>query len=55
MEKQGKGSGLKTEIHYAAVYTFRGGKVFSVKEYNTRAEALEAGGLPGQDAHADSS
>ena len=42
---RGKGSGLKTEIHYAAVYTFRGGKVFTVKEYNTCAEALEAVGL----------
>ena len=44
---RGKGSGLKTEIHYAAVYTFRGGKVFTVKEYNTCAEALEAVGLSG--------
>ncbi len=34
-----------TEIHYAAVYSFRGGKVLSVKEFNTRAEALEAVGL----------
>ena len=42
---RGKGSGLKTEIRYAAVYTFRGGKVFTVKEYNTCAEALEAAGL----------
>jgi ketosteroid isomerase-like protein len=50
----GRGSGLKTEIHYAAVYTFRGGKVLSVKEFNTRAEALEAGRLPEQDAHAGS-
>ena len=44
---RGKGSGLKTEIHYAAVYTFRRGKVLAVKEYNTRAEALEAVGLVG--------
>jgi uncharacterized protein len=42
---RGKGSGLKTEIHYAAVYTFRHGKVFTVKEYNTCAEALGAVGL----------
>jgi len=48
----GKGSGLKTEIHYAAVYTFRDGKVLTVKEYNSRAEALEAVGLPAQDARA---
>jgi ketosteroid isomerase-like protein len=42
---RGKGSGVETEIHYAAVYTFRRGKVFTVKEYNTYAEALEAAGL----------
>jgi ketosteroid isomerase-like protein len=47
---RGRGSGLETEIHYAAVYTFRGGKVFTVKEYNTYAEALEAVGLSKQDA-----
>jgi ketosteroid isomerase-like protein len=47
---RGKGSGLKTEIHYAAIYTFRRGKVFTVKEYNTYAEALEAVGLSEQDA-----
>ena len=41
----GKGSGLKTEIHYAAIYTFRRGKVLTVKEYNTCAEALEAARL----------
>jgi ketosteroid isomerase-like protein len=41
----GKASGLKTEIHYAAVYTFRGGKVLTIKEYNTYAEALAAAGL----------
>jgi ketosteroid isomerase-like protein len=41
----GKGSGLNTEIHYAAVYTFRRGKVLTVKEYNTCAEALEAVGV----------
>ena len=46
----GKGSGLKTEIHYAAVYTFRRGRVFTVKEYSTRAEALEAAGLSEQNA-----
>jgi uncharacterized protein len=41
----GKGSGLETEIHYAVVYTFRDGKLFRVKEYRSRAEALEAAGL----------
>src|SRR4051794_26362358 len=42
---RGKGSGLETEIHYAAVYTFRRGKVLTVNEYNTCAEALEAARL----------
>jgi hypothetical protein len=51
---RGKGSGLKTEINYAVAYTFRRGKVLTVKEYNTCAEALEAAGLSEQDAHADS-
>jgi ketosteroid isomerase-like protein len=46
---RGKGSGLETEIHYAAVYTFRGDKVLSVKEYNTYSEALEAVGRSGAD------
>jgi ketosteroid isomerase-like protein len=46
---RGKGSGLNTEIHYGAIYTFRRGKVFTVKEYNTYAEALEAVGLSEQD------
>jgi ketosteroid isomerase-like protein len=41
---KGKGSGLETEIRYAAVYTFRRGKVLTVKEYNSCAEALEAAG-----------
>ena len=43
---RGKGSGLETEIHYGAVYTFRGGKVLTVNEYNTHADALAAVGLP---------
>jgi ketosteroid isomerase-like protein len=47
---RGKGSGLNTEIHYGAIYTFRRGKVFTVKEYNTYADALEAVGLSVQDA-----
>jgi ketosteroid isomerase-like protein len=51
---KGKGSGLTTVINYAAIYTFRGGKVLTVKEYSTFGEALEAVGLSEQDAHADS-
>jgi ketosteroid isomerase-like protein len=34
------------------VFTFRGGKVASVREYRTTEEALEALGLSEQDAHA---
>jgi uncharacterized protein len=51
---KGRGSGLTTVINYAAVYTFRDGKVLTVKEYNTFSEALEAAGLSEEDAHADS-
>jgi ketosteroid isomerase-like protein len=50
---KGKGSGLTTVINYAAVYTFRLGKVLTVKEYGTYEQALEAVGLSEQDAHAD--
>ena len=32
---KGRGSGLTTVINYAAVYTFRDGKVLTVKEYST--------------------
>jgi hypothetical protein len=42
---KGKGSGLTTAIDHAAVYTFSGGKVLAVKEYNTFGEALESVGL----------
>jgi hypothetical protein len=45
---------LTTVINYAAVYTFRDGKVLTVKEYSTFGEALKAVGLSEQDAHADS-
>lgn len=47
---RGRGSGAETEIHYAAVYTFRCGKVFTVKEYNAYAEALDAVHLSDLDA-----
>ena len=48
---RGKGSGLETEIHYAAVYTFREGKVLTVTEFGTYAEALEAAGISERDPH----
>jgi uncharacterized protein len=39
-------SGVETELTYAALYTFRDGKVARGREYWTREEALEAAGLP---------
>jgi ketosteroid isomerase-like protein len=50
---KGRGSGLETEIRYAAVYSFRRGRVLTVKEYNTYSEALEAAGASRQDAQAE--
>jgi len=38
-------SGVETELTYAALYTFRDGKIAIGREYFTRAEALEAAGL----------
>src|SRR5262245_1242400 len=38
-------SGVETDLTYAALYTFRDGKVAVGREYFTRAEALEAAGL----------
>jgi ketosteroid isomerase-like protein len=38
-------SGVKTDLTYAAVYTFRDGKIAVGREYFTREEALEAAGL----------
>ena len=42
----GKGSGVRSELHYACVYTFGDdGQITEVNEYATREEALEAVGL----------
>jgi ketosteroid isomerase-like protein len=38
-------SGVETELTYAALYTYRDGKIAVGREYFTRAEALEAAGL----------
>ena len=38
-------SGVNTDLTYAALYTFRDGKVVRGREYWTRDEALEAAGL----------
>jgi ketosteroid isomerase-like protein len=37
-----KRSGIPTELRYAALYTIRDGKMVRVREYATRAEALNA-------------
>ena len=50
----GKGSGAKTELHYAAAYRLEQGKIVEIREFRTKAEALEAVGLSENDAHADS-
>jgi ketosteroid isomerase-like protein len=50
----GKGSGAKTEFHYAAAYRLEQGKIVEIREFRTKAEALETLGLSEQDAHADS-
>ena len=42
----GKGSGVRTEIRYAADYSFADdGRIVEIHEYATVAEALEAAGL----------
>ncbi len=42
----GKGSGVRTEIRYAADYSFADdGRIIEIHEYATVAEALEAAGL----------
>lgn len=42
----GKGSGVRSELHYACVYTFGDdGRIVGINEYATREEALEAAGL----------
>jgi ketosteroid isomerase-like protein len=38
-------SGVKTDLTYAALYTFRDGKIVRGREYWTRDAALEAAGL----------
>ena len=38
-------SGVETDLTYAALYTFRDGKIAWGREYWTRDEALEAAGL----------
>jgi ketosteroid isomerase-like protein len=46
----GKGSGVTTELRYAAAYSFRDGRIVGIKEFRTKGEALEAAGLPKEEA-----
>src|ERR671937_2277073 len=51
---QESASGAGVSDTYVFVYKLRDGLVVEVWEYRTKEEALEAVGLSGQDAHADS-
>jgi len=48
------GSDAEVVLDEVYVSKFRDGKVVELREYRTKAEALEAVGLSEQDAHADS-
>jgi ketosteroid isomerase-like protein len=47
MSGRAKASGIDAEIRFSVVYTLRGGKIVSGREYFDRADALEAVGLNG--------
>ena len=51
---KGKGSGIELSRRDALIATLRTGKIEAVTYYNDQQQALEAAGLPEQDAHADS-
>jgi ketosteroid isomerase-like protein len=38
----GKGSGIETQLRYAVAYWFRDDRIIEIKEFRTKAEALEA-------------
>jgi ketosteroid isomerase-like protein len=42
---RGKSSGLDIDQTFASLYRLRNGKTVSMRDYSTRAEALEAAGL----------
>ena len=42
---RGKGSGIETDVPTAAIASFRGGRMVSLKDYGNRSDALEAAGL----------
>jgi ketosteroid isomerase-like protein len=41
----GKGSGVETQLQYAVAYRLRDDRILEIKEFRTKAEALEAAGL----------
>ena len=51
---QGRQSGVPVDQHVWHVWTLRDGKLWRLRVYATKVEALEAVGLSEQDAHADS-
>ena len=51
---RGEGQGPEYNMEFTGVYTVRKGKIFAIEHFWNHAEALEAVGLPEQDAHADS-
>ncbi len=51
---RGKTSGAETEMPLAFVTQIRNGKTISLRAYNDPKQALEAAGVPEQDAHSDS-
>jgi ketosteroid isomerase-like protein len=50
---RGRASGAPFEEHEVHVLRLRDGKATELREYRTKAEALEAVGLSEQDAHAE--
>ena len=52
--RRGRASGVELETETAVVFEVRDGRVMRIQGYMDRASALEAVGLPEQDAHADS-
>jgi hypothetical protein len=42
---EGVDTGIKTQLRYAYVWTFRDGKVIHLRSFREREEALEAAGL----------
>ena len=45
LSARGKQSGAPVEFSGALVYSFRGGKIFRIRNYTEKAEAFEAAGL----------